>query len=192
MIHPQTEVRYINPRKGYGLFAAALIPCGTITWTRDPLDREFTKLELLAYPPLIQDIILQYSYRNSQGNFIFCWDNTRYMNHSDAPNSCLTPYELELAVCDISPGEEITNHYGTLNIIEPFTPDEETSITVNPDDLLHHSSEWDTLLGTVFPRLIRVEQPLKNFIEPERWRQLQEISAGNRPMDSIRSCLYRA
>jgi len=35
MIHPDTEVRFINDEIGYGVVAKKLIPKGTITWVQD-------------------------------------------------------------------------------------------------------------------------------------------------------------
>ena len=32
MIHPDTELRFISPEIGFGVFATKLIPQGTITW----------------------------------------------------------------------------------------------------------------------------------------------------------------
>jgi hypothetical protein len=191
MIHPDTEVRFIDAEKGHGLFAVRYIPRGTITWTRDPLDREFSSLELSTYPTEVQEMILHYSYRNKSGNFIFCWDNTRYINHSSWPNTCITPYDLELAICDIHPGDEITNHYGMLNIIEPFEPCGENREIIRPDDLVRHHVLWDGLLAEVFPLLTGLDQPLRKYIDPARWHHLEEISDGRSPLQSILSCYYR-
>ena len=139
MIHPFTEVKHIDAEKGYGLFATKSIPKGTVTWVRDELDREISPDELACYRERIQQTILHFRYRNSVGNYIFCWDNTRYINHDCAPNCMTTAYGLEIALRDINPGEELTNHYGTLNIIEPFTlPDGVT--VIRPDDLTRHAS----------------------------------------------------
>jgi hypothetical protein len=38
LIHPDSELRFINPVMGYGLFATKTIPKGTVTWVGDPLD----------------------------------------------------------------------------------------------------------------------------------------------------------
>jgi hypothetical protein len=190
MIYPYTEVRYINAEKGYGLFALRSIPRGTITWVRDPLDREITPGELAGFVKPLQEIILHYSYRNSAGNFIFCWDNTRFVNHSCTPNCCLTAYNLEVAVRDIQPEEEITNHYGTLNIIEPFSITAPNRVTIRPDDLLHHGPEWDLVLKEVFPLVVQVNQPLRPFISEEQWNILDETSRGMRQLVSIASCYF--
>lgn len=190
MIHPETEVRYINEEKGYGLFATSFIPQGTITWVRDALDREITQEELGKYPAPLAEVILQYSYRNDKGNYIFCWDNTRFINHAFQPNCCLTPYHLELAVRDISPGEELCNHYGMLNIIEPFTIPGDPGGTIYPDDLLRYSKEWDLLLKQAFFFLNTNNQPLKYLIPKQRWRMLEDVSSGKCQMQSIANCLF--
>jgi hypothetical protein len=190
MIHPYTEVRYISEEKGYGLFALQRIPRGTITWVRDPLDREITPQELSGYAQPVQEIILHYSYRNNCGNFIFCWDNTRFVNHSCNPNCCLTAYNLEVAVRDILPDEEITNHYGTLNIIEPFTLASPDKVTIQPDDLLQHGKGWDLILEGVFPFIVQVEQPLRTFISEELWNIVDETSRGMRRIESITNCYF--
>jgi hypothetical protein len=190
MIHPDTEVRFINEEIGYGLFARDPIPSGTITWVRDPLDREISPEELSQYSPPTQEIILHYSYRNNIGNFIFCWDNTRYVNHSCTPNCCVTPYNLEIAIRDILAGEEITNHYGMLNIIEPFTLPPPSEVTIRPDDLLLYGNKWDNELQRAFPRLIEVRQPLQAYIAHDQWKMLTEISCGARQLQSISSCYY--
>ena len=40
MIHPNTELRFINPVVGYGVFATDFIPEGTITYVKDSLELE--------------------------------------------------------------------------------------------------------------------------------------------------------
>lgn len=190
MIHPDTEVRFINEEIGYGLFATKAIPRGTITWVFDQLDRELTPQELSTYSPSMRETILHYSYRNSKGNYIFCWDNARYTNHDCEPNSMLTAYNLELALRDIHPGEEITNHYGTLNIIEPFTISNPREVTIYPDDLLRHCSKWDTLLRQTFPYLPKVNQPLRSYLGETRWKDMEKIGQDAQLMVSLAHCYF--
>ena len=52
MIHPHTELKPINPVIGFGVFATASIPRGTIIWSPDPLDRVLTRAELAVLPEL--------------------------------------------------------------------------------------------------------------------------------------------
>jgi hypothetical protein len=192
MIHPDTEVRFISPEKGRGLVAAAFIPQGTVTWALDPLDREIRPAELAAYEEKYREILLTYSFRNKAGNYIFCWDNGRHINHSFHNNCCLTPYGIELAVRDILPGEELTDDYGYLNIIAPFVPAPEDGGRglVRPDDLRRHWQHWDRQLAAAWPFVPQVDQPLRPFIADDVWRIISLIAGGKRPADSILACLY--
>ncbi|WP_163338264.1 SET domain-containing protein [Desulfopila sp. IMCC35008] len=192
MIHPDTEVRFISLEKGRGLFASKAIPAGTIVWCRDPLDREISPLEMDNYTPVFREILLTYSFRNNKGNYIFCWDNGRYINHSFASNCCSTPYEIEIAIRNIEKGEELTDDYGFLNIIEPFEalPEGTERSVVYPDDLLRYSDLWDVALQNTFPKIKTVPQPLQNFMSLETWQKINNISAGKEPLASIRSCYF--
>lgn len=192
MIHPHTAVRYIDEDKGYGLVATRPIPRGTITWTLDHLDQVITPEEMALQDPRYHDILMKYSFRNNRGEYIFCWDNGRYINHSFNANCCLTPYNFELAIRDIAEGEEITDDYGYLNIIEPFeaAPEGSDRTVVYPDDLLRYASVWDKRLATSFPDMTRVEQPLHRFLEPAIMQILHDIAEGRAEMLSIRSCYY--
>ena len=42
LVHPDSELRFVNPVIGHGLFATRLIPKGTITWVGDDLDQFIT------------------------------------------------------------------------------------------------------------------------------------------------------
>ncbi len=192
MIIPCTKVVYINDLKGFGVVATAPIPKGTITWVLDELDREFTPGQLEHLQPACRDSVIGYSYRNNQGNFIFCWDNEKYINHSFHPNCCHSPYHLEIAIRDILPGEELTDDYGFLNIIEPFAVDPEGTErdTIYPDDLRRHSAQWDAELRAAYDCMLRVEQPLRGLIPTARWQELVAIGSNEKEPLSIRSCLY--
>ncbi len=192
MIHPSTEVRYINEEKGYGLLATAKIPCGTIVWTLDPLDRVISPEILAEYEPQFRDILLKYSFRNNQGNYVFCWDNGKYINHSFKANCCLTPYSFEIAVRDIAKGEELTDDYGYLNIIEPFEADPEGGIrsVVYPDDLLRYADIWDQKIKAAFPEILHREQPLWPFLSKDIRERIQVVLEGGDEILSLRSCYY--
>ena len=192
MILPCTKVVHISEEKGLGVIATAPIPKGTITWVSDELDREYTPAQLRQMHPVCREAVLNYSYRNNIGNFVFCWDNEKYINHSFHPNCCHTPYNLEIAVRDIAAGEELTDDYGFLNIIEPFTVKSEGTgrNTVYPDDLRRYSDTWDQLIREAFDNFLRVAQPLQSLFSPERWETLNSIARRTEPIISIRSCLY--
>lgn len=192
MIHPNTEVRYINNEKGYGLFATREIPRGTITWTLDHLDRVITQEVMEQQDHRYREILMKYSFRNNRGDYIFCWDNGRFINHSFNSNCCLTPYNLEIAIRDIAEGEEITDDYGYLNIIEPFeaNADGGDRSVVYPDDLLRYADIWDEKIKAAFPALYKVEQPLKVYIEPGISAILEDIKKNRCELLSISTCYF--
>jgi hypothetical protein len=192
MIHPDTRVTHIDSVKGNGVVATAFIPRGTITWVFDDLDREIPMASLAAMSEPCQEAVLTYSYRNRHGNLIFCWDNERYINHSFFPNCCLTPYRFEVAIADIAIGEELTNDYGTFNIIAPFAVDSEGGDrdVVYPDDLLRYSDRWDEALRQVLPLVPTLPQPLRPLFGQEEWQRLVAMARGETAIASLRECSF--
>jgi hypothetical protein len=193
MIHPHTELKFISPEIGYGVVATKFIPKGTITWVFDPLDQVFAPEEVQQMAPAFREKVFIYSYRDHDGNFVLCWDNSRFVNHSFHSSCMSTPYNFEIAVRDIYPGEELTDDYGYLNVTEPFVclPEPGTSRTmVMPDDLLNFHKQWDAQLEEAFKNFNKVAQPFLEFVDPA-WRdKVNEIAMGRAKMDSILNCYY--
>lgn len=193
MIHPHTEIKFISQEKGYGVVATKLIPKGTVTWVLDKLDRVFTEEEVDKMPPLYRKIIDTYTFRDSKGDFILCWDNARFVNHSFTSNCITTAYDFEIAIRDIQPGEELTDDYGYLNISEPFEgiPEEGTERrVVRPDDLVHFFKDWDEKLKDAFKYFNKNEQPLKSIMEQDIYNRSVKIANGLEEMDSILNCYF--
>lgn len=192
MIFPKTELQFISKQIGYGVVATEFIPKGTITWALDALDREFTPQEVSQMDSKYQKILDFYTYRNNRGNFIFCWDFGRYVNHSFNANCISTAYDFEVAIRDIHPGEQLTDDYGYLNITEPFEAEDEGTDRkiVYPDDLVRYHKEWDEKVKAVFPLIIKLNQPLRTLISDEAWLEVEKIAAGKAEMLSILSCYY--
>ena len=194
MIHPHTELRFINEKIGYGVVALKPIPKGTITWALDKLDRIFTPEHVRAMDDLYQQVLDKYTYRNSEGNHILCWDNARFVNNSSNANCLTTAYEFEIAIRDIAAGEELTDDYGYLNLEEPFevVPEEGSNRNIiYPDDLLRYYPEWDEKLVSAFPEILQVDQPLFQLLENPIREKVRNISSGNMKMDSILNCYYQ-
>ncbi len=193
MLHPDTEVRFISPEMGSGVFATRLIPRGTVVWVQDRLDRVYQESDVRAMAPVYQEILEKYCFRNRNGEWVFCWDNTRFINHSFKPTNMTTPYQFELAICDIQPGQQMTNDYGYFNIIEPFEclpePGSERCM-VMPDDLLHHHQEWDLQLAEAFSTFDRLEQPLSHLIGADYLELAGRIARGECQHDSILNCFF--
>jgi len=193
MIHPDTELSFINPQIGYGVVATRFIPMGTITWALDKLDRVFTQAEVDEMDGVYKEILNKYCYRDNQGDLVLCWDHSRYVNHSFNSNCITTAYNFEMAVRDIYPGEELTDDYGYLNCLEPFKclPEPNTSRTyVLPDDPLHFYKEWDDKVSNAFTQFNRVDQPLAFLIDPANRRKVNAVANGLELMDSTLNCYF--
>jgi hypothetical protein len=194
MIHPHTELRFINDKIGHGVVATRFIPKGTITWVLDKLDRIFTAAQIREMDIMYQEVMDKYTYRNPEGNHVFCWDNARFINHSANANCITTAYEFEIAIRDIQPGEELTDDYGYLNLEEPFevVPEPGTNRNVvYPDDLLRYYPMWDEKLLSAFPQLLKVEQPLFHILNRNVQEKAKRIAHGEMKMDSILNCYYK-
>jgi uncharacterized protein len=163
MIHPDTELRYVNDIIGYGVFATRHIPRGTITWVRDEFDQAFSADQVLDMRDPYKQILGRYGYIDRHGDTVLCWDHARFMNHScDA--SCLSAgYDFEVAVRDLVPGDELTDDYGTLNLEASF----ECACSlpqcrgqIEPEDSGRNADRWDEILRAAFPSIRDVTQPL--------------------------------
>lgn len=188
MLHPDTEIRYVNEKIGVGVFATKLIPKGTIIWALDDLDIILKEEEIEALDSLRREIVYKYSYLNDDGFYVLCWDHGRYMNHSFTPNVVTTVYEIEFASRDIHPGEEITCDYATLGLDEPFECEPEegySSTVVMPNDYLARYKEWDELAKEAFKRLNQVDQPLRHLIRAEFVDKVNMIAEGRAEPDSF-------
>ncbi|MGQ9871588.1 SET domain-containing protein-lysine N-methyltransferase [Leptodesmis sp.] len=167
MIHPHTELRFINEAIGYGVFATEFIPKGTITWILDELDQRYEEAYVMALDPLLRDRLLKFCFRDEQSQYILCWDIARYVNHSFNSTLIATPYYFELAARDIYPGDEITD-----------------------DDILHYYSHWDRIAAETMQHFNQVDQPLKHLIDPKFADKVAAIAAGQEVMDSLLTCYY--
>jgi hypothetical protein len=170
MIHPHTELRYINRELGFGVFATHRIPKGTLTWVRDDLDQAVDPGRVVALPPAYRALLDKYTFRDTSGRHILCWDLGRFLNHSCAP-TCLGPEaDFEVAVRDIRPGEELTDDYGTLHLQahESFTcrcGAAGCRGRVAPGDAVALAAAWEALWRPALALLRHVPQPLGPVLE---------------------------
>jgi uncharacterized protein len=193
MMHPDTEVQFISEEIGYGVVAKKFIPKGTITWVQDELDQIFTPQQVEKMKDFSKQMIDKYTFRNNQGNFVLCWDISKYVNHSFKSNCFSTAYDFEIAVRDIQPGEELTDDYGYLNVTDAFkAKDEGTSrTTVYPDDLLNYHQDWDRILQETIPFVPRVEQPLMSLVSNKIQQEIRMVLNGEKQMESILNVYYQ-
>lgn len=192
MIHPHTQLQFINDTIGHGVVATRFIPAGTITWVLDKLDREFTPQQFQKMNNAYKDILETYSFRNSNGNFVLCWDHGRFVNHSFKSNCLSTAYDFEIAIKDIHPGEQLTDDYGYLNITTPFKAENEGTKRkmVYPDDLKKYYPIWDQKLAENFPKIPTVHQPLASLITPKVQKEIDAVLSGRKPLASILQLYY--
>jgi uncharacterized protein len=193
MIHPHTQLGFVNETVGYGLFATQLIPKGTIVWALDSLDIRLDPSTVKSLDPLRKKEILKFAYRDREGTYILCWDLGRYINHSFNANCIPTAYNFEIAARDIYPGEQLTDHYACLNLDEPLDcfPEEGCVKTqVMPEDLLNYYQEWDRQVAEAMLSFNKVEQPLKSFIAPEFADKVNAVAEGREALDSVLAAYY--
>lgn len=103
---------------GIGLFAAENIPKGTITWRFMPgLDLIVPEYILLQLSEAARKQFLNYCYVDKYTkHFILCFDDERFINHSEDPNIIQSNSEseiegVEIAARDIKEGEELLCNY---------------------------------------------------------------------------------
>ena len=192
MIHPDTKLKWISEEIGFGVVATKFIAKGTITWVQDHLDRVFEPDAALYMKEAEKEMLEKYSFRNSEGEHILCWDFAKFINHSFKSNCLSTAYNFEIAIRDIQPGEELTDDYGYLNLTESFTPmDEGTERKiVNPDDILICYVEWDKTIAKLLPAILKLKQPLVDLLSEVIMEEIQQIAAGKKKMLSTRTLYF--
>jgi len=106
-----------SPIHGLGVFALAPIAASTPVWRFERgLDMEFSPDIVTTLPEHVQTFFSHYGYLDRNvGRIILCFDDARFVNHSDAPNVATDyaqdPYGLDVALRDIAAGEELTMDY---------------------------------------------------------------------------------
>jgi hypothetical protein len=110
--------------EGVGLFAAEPIAKGAIVWRFEPgIDLVVPEARVAAMPEAARAFFGRYAFPCPffPGGLLLGFDNTRFVNHSQAPNLDNTGPET-IALRDIAEGEELTTDYGELEpgfVLEP-------------------------------------------------------------------------
>lgn len=168
MIHPSTQIRFINSQIGYGVFALSLIPCGTVIWAPDALDQVFTPFQTESLPEAQRSLLEKYGFVRRDGSLMLYWDARRFLNHSCSPNTLITNHGFEIAVKDIQPGDQLTCDYGALNPKRRFScrcHDPECRGVIHPEDFMVCSSGWRQATEKALSLLDSVKQPLAHLID---------------------------
>lgn len=178
MIHPHTQLSFISDEIGWGVVATRAIPRGTITWALDDFDRVMTRAEVAALPPHYRSIVDRYAYLAPDGTWVLCWDFGRFVNHSCEPTSRSLGANVEIALRDIVPGDQLTSDYGELNLTEQLACGcgaGRCRGTIGRDDALKLWREWDRAIQDALPWVRGAEQPLWPFVrDPERVEAMVE------------------
>jgi len=172
MLHPDTELRLVNPTVGWGVFAQRPIPLGTITWVRDPLDQSLARQQANCLPDILQSALRRFAFLDDRDDIILCWDLARYINHSCEPTCLTTHWGAEVAIRNIAAGEELTDDYGLLRLQSPFPcacGRPACRKVILPDDPSRLGDHWRQLTRRAEEAIRQVPQPLRELLPADRW-----------------------
>jgi hypothetical protein len=192
MIHPDIRLDWRSDHIGYGLFATAHIPAGTMVYVQDDLDIMIPQDSPLLQDPRYHDHIDKYCVIDANGNHIVGWDISKYANHCCHYNSLATAYGFEIAIRDILPGEEVTDDYVAFNLETdmPLTCHyEDCRRVLHPEDFEGLTPVWDVQVRQALQFFLKVPQPLLAYLPASHHRSLLgylETGAGYRSVEMLR------
>lgn len=178
MVHPNTELKFINEEIGYGVFATTDIAEGTIVYVKDSLELIVSPTDYLMHGLETKEIIDKYSYIDENGNRIISWDFAKYVNHCCNCNTISTGYGFEIAIRKISKGEQITDEYGIFNLdkeMKLVCGEENCRKLISAKDFDTYYQDWDEKIKKSIRKLFEVEQPLMPFIEKNTRKELDDF-----------------
>lgn len=194
MIHPNTELRFINETVGYGVFATQKISEGTIVYVKDSLELVISPTDYLLHTAAVQGQIEKYSYIDEKGNRIISWDFAKYVNHCCNCNTISTGYGFEMAIRDIEAGEQITDEYGIFNLQEEMTlvcGEACCRKAIKPSDFEDYYQVWDEKIKKSIGKLFSLNQPLLPFIEEKTRAELDRFFTNPESYKSVYSLRYK-
>jgi uncharacterized protein len=176
MIHPNTELKFINDIVGYGVFATSDIPEGTIIYVKDSLEISISQLQYQLETKEMQEVIEKFSYIDENGNRIISWDFAKYVNHCCNCNTISTGYGFEIAIRDIAAGEQITDEYGLFNIeqeMELVCCEQCCRKKLTPQDFDLYYQNWDEKIKPSLNKIFSVDQPLAAYLEENTRKEVE-------------------
>ncbi len=195
MIHPDTKLEFIDDQKGYGIFATAFIPKGTLVYVKDLLEIEITPDEFIHQPKAYREIIEKYTYIDEKGNRILSWDLGKYVNHCCNANTISTGYGFEIAIRDILPEEEITDEYGLFNLqyeMEVFCGKNCCREKIKKTDLDNYADLWDKQIKSALKNYQKVPQPLSSYLGETTKADLAAYFCDPRKYQSVRRLKFNS
>lgn len=167
MLHPATELTFIDAVFGHGVIATEPIFEGTIAWTRDPLDQVIPDVHRRALEEPFRALVERYSFGHGRGDGLLCWDHTRFVNHSCDANVLGLGARLQIAVRDIAPGEQLTfdyRHFGGQAGFQCYCGAMECAGTLWPCASTDLEARWRSKLVGGLEALFTVPQPLMPMV----------------------------
>ena len=193
MIHPDTDIQYIDPKLGFGVFATEFIPQGTIVYVQDRFD-----IVIPADSPILKDQL----YRRQFDKYavveppakqrILSWDHAKFVNHCCHANILSTGYGFEIAVHDIQAGEELRDDYGMFNLdwdISLQCQYSDCRRQIRPDQIDLQVERWDHLIKVAMLKAAMVPQPLWHLLDIEIERDLNRFLEDGANYRSVRSLI---
>ncbi len=105
------------PGKGIGLIADQKIKKGETVYIYNPIID--IKIKKKNIPIEAKEFFDTYGVDDGKEYILLNTDNIRFINHSETPNTkSLGIFKNNIAICDISVGDEITIDYKTIDINE--------------------------------------------------------------------------
>lgn len=187
MLHPHTEVRRIDNEIGFGVFASAMIPKGSVTWCKDELEITVNQARLDQMTKFYQDLVVHFCFRDPQGNYVLCWDFARYMNHSCDSNITCIGTICDIAKRDIQAGEQLTCDYSLHNLPDDFTCSCGTPTcrsVIRAADLPKLAPAIDAKVKEVITCMNHVPQLVYEMMLPADLQRVEAIVAGKLPIPS--------
>ena len=116
--------------------------------------------------PPYRDLVHKFSYVNSAGDLVLAWDLARYVNHSCAPAMLSVSSDIDIAVRDIQPGEELTCEYGfwVTNDFPCACGAPTCRGVIRRDDVFRFYHGWDEQVSRALPWARKNPQPLAPFL----------------------------
>lgn len=106
---------------GIGIFADEFVPKGTLMWKYVPgVDVALTEDEFRSLPAVAQTAVKNYCYKSKfTGRYVLPFDDSRYYNHSENPNTAEGPIidgeSSDISSRNIHKGDEIFNDYRVID-----------------------------------------------------------------------------
>ncbi|MFA5784020.1 MAG: SET domain-containing protein-lysine N-methyltransferase [Phycisphaerae bacterium] len=190
MIHPQTCVKYVNGQIGYGVYATAFIPKGSIVYVRDMMDCEISPRDFAAMDECYRQMAEKYSFIDEKGYRVVSWDAAKFVNHRCDFNTISAGFGFEVAVHDIQSGEEITDEYGLFNLDHDMfccCGSRNCRKVVRGDDVARYHRKWDKIVKEALKYATRVDQPLWEYMDAVTKKSFTDYLEGTGPYVSVLS-----